>query len=136
MPTHSPLLPIPSLLPLSPRKSYWSGCFVKKPTQRESLPGVCPPCFTAQRGSARQEQGEATSAAERLPSRSELLGWRSLTTDEWSPAGASPLRPPAREKRQHRVSGVVVPQLGASEDLGLGDCAAFLCVCMCRGSQG
>lgn len=54
-------------------------------------------------------------------------------TDEWSPAGASPLQPPARERRQHKVSDVVVPHLGPSEALGLSDHAAFLCVCMCRG---
>lgn len=57
-------------------------------------------------------------------------------TDEWSPAGASPLQPPAREGTQHGVSGMVVPHLGPSRDLGLGDHPAFLCVCMCRGIRG
>lgn len=56
-------------------------------------------------------------------------------TDEWSPAGAFPLQPPARERRQHGVSGVVVPHLGPSEDLGLGDCAAFLCHACAEGAR-
>lgn len=42
----------------------------------------------------------------------ELLGWRPLRTGEWSPAGAAPLRPPARERRQRGVRSWVVPLIG------------------------
>lgn len=74
------------------------------------------------------------SAAGILPGGMELLGWRPLRTGEWSPAGAAPPRPPARERRQHRVRSWVVPHIGL--DAGSPSPEAFLWVFTCRRRLG